>query len=179
MLKANIEAKLNYQINRELYSAYLYLAMSSYLKGEGLDGYANWFKIQAEEERDHALILYNYVHRSGGTVVLDAIEAPPATFDGLRDVLVKTAEHEALVTSLIDGIVTLANEEKDHKTSNFLMWFVDEQVEEEDNAATNLKNYVPSEKSQQAVNNTAKKYKEGSIGAKANIMMNYNNREEK
>ncbi|MBQ3378732.1 MAG: ferritin [Clostridia bacterium] len=141
MLKANIEKKLNYQINRELYSSYLYLSMSSYLKGEGLDGYANWFKVQAEEERDHALIIYNYVHLSGGTVVLDAIEAPPAKFDGVRDVLAKSAEHEALVTGLINDIVTLAQKEKDHKTSNYFMWFVDEQVEEEDNAATNLKKY--------------------------------------
>ena len=141
MLKPAIEKALNYQINRELYSAYLYLSMSSYLKEQGLDGYANWFKIQAQEERDHALLIYDYVHRSGGNVVMDAIEAPPATFDGVKGVLEKTAEHEALVTGLINDIVTLANEEKDHKTSSFFMWFVDEQVEEEDNAATNLKKY--------------------------------------
>lgn len=141
MLKPQIEKALNYQINRELYSAYLYLSMSSFLKERGLDGYAKWFLLQAQEERDHALIIYNYVHRCGGTVVLDAIEAPPADFDGVRGVLEQTAEHEALVTGLINDIVTLAQEEKDHKTASYFMWFVDEQVEEEDNAANNLQKF--------------------------------------
>lgn len=141
MLNPNIEKTLNYQINRELYSSYLYLSMSSYLNELGLVGYANWFRIQAMEERDHALLIYDYVHRSGGSVTFDAIESPPKTFDGVLDVLKITAEHEALVTSLINNIVTQAIEEKDHKTSSFFTWFVNEQVEEEDNAATNIKKY--------------------------------------
>jgi ferritin len=141
MLKPNIEKTLNYQVNRELYSSYLYLSMSSYLNELGFTGYANWFRIQAMEERDHALLIYDYVHKSGGSVTFDAIEAPPKAFDGVIGVLRKTAEHEALVTGLINDIVTLANEEKDHKTSSFFTWFINEQVEEEDNAATNIKKF--------------------------------------
>ena len=142
MLKQNIEKTLNNQINREFYSSYLYLSMSSYLNELGLAGYANWFRIQAMEERDHALLIYDYVHKSGGSVELEAIEAPPKTFDGVLGVLNMTAEHESLVTGLINNIVTLANEEKDHKTSSYFRWFVNEQVEEEDNAATNIKKYT-------------------------------------
>jgi ferritin len=131
------EKLLNEQINKELYSAYLYLAMSSYFQAKNLAGFANWFYVQAQEERDHAMIIYNYMHRIGAPVELTAIDMPEGAFDSVADVLDKTLEHEKHVTSLIYAILDAANEEHDYKAIQFLQWFVTEQAEEEENA-TNL-----------------------------------------
>lgn len=128
---------LNQQINKELFSAYLYLAMSSYFQDKNLAGFANWFYVQAQEERDHAMIIYNYMHRINAPVKLTAIDMPEGEYKSVAEVLDKTLEHEQLVTSLIYAILDAANEEKDYKAIQFLQWFVTEQEEEEENA-TNL-----------------------------------------
>ena len=134
MLSEKIEKLINEQIRNELFSGYLYLSMSAYLSSINLNGYANWFRIQAQEERDHAMIMYNYVLRAGGRVELLAIEQPKTDFSDLGEVLKDTLEHEKKVTAMIYNIMDVANAEKDYKTIQMLNWFVDEQVEEEENA---------------------------------------------
>jgi len=131
------EKLLNEQINKEFYSAYLYLAMSSYFESKNLTGFANWFYVQAQEERDHAMIIYRYMHKINAPVELTAIDMPEGEFASCAEVLDKTLEHEKYVTSLIYNILDAANEERDYKTVQFLQWFVTEQTEEEENA-TNL-----------------------------------------
>ena len=138
MFAPEVEKLLNEQIGHETYSAHLYLAMSAWLRSENLDGYAHWFYVQYKEEMDHALIFYNFVLNAGGTVQLGAIEAPPQAFASLADVLQQSLDHERLVTSLIYAITDTALKAKDFKTTQFLDWFVKEQVEEEDNATTNI-----------------------------------------
>lgn len=125
---------LNAQINAELYSAYLYMSFADYYEEEGLDGYANWYMIQAAEERDHALIFRNYLHSNGQPVKLSAIDQPDKTFSTYLEPLEAGLEHEKLVTSLINAIYAAADEAKDYRTMKFLDWFIDEQMEEEENA---------------------------------------------
>lgn len=127
---------LNEQINAELYSAYLYMSFADYYEEEGLEGYANWYMIQAAEERDHALIFRNYLHENGQKVKLGAIAQPDKTFSNFMEPLEAGLEHEKLVTSLINAIYAAADEVKDYRTMKFLDWFIDEQMEEEDNADT-------------------------------------------
>ncbi|MCL2333012.1 MAG: ferritin [Actinomycetia bacterium] len=115
--------------------------MSAWLRGMNLDGYAHWYYVQYKEEMDHALIFYNFVMNAGGQVKLGAVEAPPSDFDSLEAVLSQTLEHEQSVTALIYAIVEEAQDNKDFKTIQFLDWFVKEQVEEEDNASTNIGRY--------------------------------------
>ena len=130
-MKKEIEIAINEQMNKELYSAYLYLSMASYLESSGLPGFANWMQVQFEEEQFHALKLYNYVCERGGRVILKAIDAPPTEWDSVKDVIEKVFEHEQYVTGLINDLVDLAIAEKDHATSNMLQWYINEQVEEE------------------------------------------------
>ena len=125
---------INDQINKELYSAYLYLSFADYYEEEGLDGYANWYEIQAQEERDHALIFRNYLHENGEKVVLDAIAKPDKTFSSYIEPLEAALEHEKYVTSLINDIYAAAEAVKDYRAMKFLDWFIDEQMEEEDTA---------------------------------------------
>jgi ferritin len=133
MLNEKMLTKLNYQINRELYSAYLYLSMAAYADSEGLSGFANWFKIQAKEEEYHTEKMYNYVNQQGNRVILEAIEQPPKDFSSILGLFEKTLEHEKVVTSLINNLVKMAREENDYATESFLQWYVIEQVEEEAN----------------------------------------------
>ena len=125
---------LNNQINKEFYSAYLYLEFSNYFKAKGLDGFANWYMIQAQEERDHAMLFYNYLQNESKTVTLEAIPKPDKVFESGMDVLKAGLEHEEYVTSLINDIYAAAYEVKDFRTMQFLDWFVKEQGEEETNA---------------------------------------------
>lgn len=125
---------LNDQINKELYSAYLYMSFADYYEEEGLAGYANWYMIQAAEERDHALIFRNYLHANGQKVKLLAIDQPDKTFSNFMEPLEAGLEHEQYVTSLIHDIYAAAEDAKDYRAKNFLSWFVDEQMEEEENA---------------------------------------------
>ncbi len=125
---------LNQQINKEFYSAYLYLDFSNYFDAKGLDGFANWYMIQAQEERDHAMLFYQYLQNESQTVTLDAIAKPDKVFTCDMDVLKAGLEHEQYVTSLINDIYAAAYEVKDFRTMQFLDWFVKEQGEEETNA---------------------------------------------
>ena len=125
---------LNQQINKEFYSAYLYLDFSNYFKRRGLDGFANWYMIQAQEERDHAMLFYQYLQNENQVVTLDAIAKPDKEFSADMDVLLAGLEHEKYVTSLINDIYAAAYDVKDFRTMQFLDWFVKEQGEEETNA---------------------------------------------
>ena len=132
---------LNQQINKELYSAYLYLDMSNFYDEMDLDGYANYYMIQAQEERDHALLFMKYMQNNGLKITLEAIDKPDKTFETVLDPLVIAAEHERYVTSLINAIYHEAHQAKDYRTMKFLDWFVDEQGEEEDNADSMVNRY--------------------------------------
>ncbi|MDR1712916.1 MAG: ferritin [Coriobacteriales bacterium] len=138
MFDKSVEKLLNEQVVAEMYSANLYLSMSAWLDDHNYDGYSNWFYVQYKEEMDHALIFYNYIRNAGGTVKLGAVDAPPVDFAGIKEILEKSLEHEQLVTSLIYAINAAASKVNDYKTVQFLDWFIKEQVEEEDNASTNL-----------------------------------------
>ena len=132
---------LNQQINKELYSAYLYLDMSNFYDGMDLDGYANYYMVQAQEERDHAMLFMKYMQNNGLKVTLEAIDKPDKTFETVLDPLVIAAEHERYVTALINEIYHEAHQAKDYRTMKFLDWFVDEQGEEEDNADSMVNRY--------------------------------------
>jgi len=132
---------LNQQINKEFYSAYLYLDMSNFYDEQDLDGYANYYMIQAQEERDHALLFMKYMQNNGLKIALDAIEKPDKTYETILDPLVAAAEHERYVTALINDIYHECHEARDYRTMKFLDWFVDEQMEEEDNADTMVSRY--------------------------------------
>lgn len=125
---------LNDQINKEFYSAYLYLDIANFYAAKGLDGFSNWYEIQAKEEQDHAMLMYQYLQNNGEKVTLEAIAKPDKTFSTLMDPLKVGLEHEEYVTSLINNIYDAALSVKDHRTVQFLDWFVKEQGEEEKNS---------------------------------------------
>lgn len=132
MISKAMTKALNEQVNAELYSAYIYLAMSSYASYAGLKGAATWFGLQAKEETIHAHKIYDYVNSQGQHAELKAIDKPPAKFEGLKDMFQQTLEHEKLITKRINALVERAVKAKDHATEIFLQWFVSEQVEEEE-----------------------------------------------
>ena len=140
-MNEKIAALLNEQINKEFYSAYLYLDMANYYDAQDLDGYANYYMVQAQEERDHALLFMKYMQNNGLKVTLEAIGKPDKTFSSVLDPLVIAAEHERYVTALINAIYHEAHQAKDYRTMKFLDWFVDEQGEEEDNADSMVSRY--------------------------------------
>jgi ferritin len=123
---------LNAQMIAELYSSYLYLSMNAYFKSVNLDGFANWMYAQAQEELMHGMKFYGFINQRGGRVTLAGIAAPPTEWDGPMAVFEDTLKHEQKVTGLINDLVEVALEERDHATQVFLQWFVTEQVEEED-----------------------------------------------
>ena len=125
---------LNQQINKEFYSAYLYLEFSNYFNSVGLDGFANWYMIQAQEERDHAMLFYTYLQNEDQVVTLEAIDKPEKEITCSMDVLKAGLEHEKYVTALINDIYAAAYDVRDFRTMQFLDWFVKEQGEEETNA---------------------------------------------
>ena len=135
MMDQKVSELLNDQINKELYSAYLYLDMANFYDSKGLDGFANWYEIQAKEEQDHAMLIYKYLHNNSQTVTLGAIAKPDKEFKTLMDPLTMAHEHEQYVTSLINAIYAAAQEVKDFRTVQFLDWFVKEQGEEEANSS--------------------------------------------
>ncbi len=134
MLKKRVEEALNEQINAELYSAYLYLAMNAYFESRTLPGFANWMRVQAMEELTHAMKIYDFLNERNGRVLLTALDAPKSDWKDIIEVFEDTYAHEQKVTGMINALVNLAGEEKDHATVTFLDWFVTEQVEEEANA---------------------------------------------
>ncbi|HID97127.1 MAG TPA: ferritin [Thermodesulfobacteriaceae bacterium] len=135
MLSGKMEKALNNQINAEMYSAYLYLSMAAYFEANDLPGCTQWMKAQAQEEMVHAMKLYGFVNERGSRVTLGAIKAPPVEWDSALAVFEQAYEHEQFVTSLINQLMDLAIEERDHATQIFLQWFVTEQVEEEASAS--------------------------------------------
>ncbi len=138
MITKKIEEALNGQLNAEFYSAYLYLSMAGYFESMNLKGFANWMHVQFQEEQFHAMKLYDYIFERGGKVTLNLIEAPPSDWDCPLAVFEATLGHEQKVTGLINDLVYLARQEKDNASEIFLQWYVNEQVEEEDNVNTVL-----------------------------------------
>ena len=136
MIKENIEKALNQQLNQELYAFYVYLSMSAYFESMNLNGFANWMRFQAEEEKNHGLKFYDYILQANGRIDLKQIDAPKKSWKSVQEVFEDTYNHEKKVTESIYDIVDLSIAERDHATHNFLQWFVREQVEEE---ATALK----------------------------------------
>jgi len=134
MLTKRIETELNKQINAEMFSSYLYLSMAAHFESQSLKGFANWMRIQAKEENAHAMKFYNYVCERGGKVTLNTIDAPKTNWNSILEVFEEVVTHEYKISSLINNLVNVAAEEKDHSTNNMLQWFVAEQVEEEANA---------------------------------------------
>ncbi len=136
MIGTKMQKALNGPVNAELYSAYLYLSMAAYFESTNLSGMANWMRVQTQEEQFHAMKLYDHILERGGKVTLGPIEAPPTEWDSPLSVFKSGLKHEQKVTGLINDLVYLAREEKDNASEIFLQWFVNEQVEEEDNAGT-------------------------------------------
>lgn len=131
---------INEQINKEFYSAYLYLDFANYYAAAGLDGFENWYRVQAQEERDHALLFFQYLLNNGVAVSFGAIDAPDWTRGDHMTPLKKALEHEQYVTSLINGIYAAAYDDRDFRTMQLLDWFVKEQGEEEANARDMISN---------------------------------------
>jgi ferritin len=134
MLDKEIEDALNGQINAEMYSAYLYLAMSAYFQSISLTGFSSWMRVQAQEEMVHAMKFYDFINERGGRVALKPIDAPQAEWESPLAAFEGAYSHEQKVTGLINELVELALKKRDHATNIFLQWFVSEQVEEEDSA---------------------------------------------
>ena len=135
-MKQQVLDGINAQIKNELYSGYLYLAMSAHFEAENLEGFARWMRLQAQEELQHAMRLFDHVARMGGRVVLKAIDQPPSEFGSPLSIFQQALEHEREVTRQVYELYELAQREREHATELELQWFINEQVEEEDNAAT-------------------------------------------
>jgi len=135
LLKKSVEDALNKQLNAELYSAYLYVAMSAYCETIPMKGFAKWLRIQAEEEKSHGMKFYDYIIEAGSTVKLARIDAPKGEWNSIGEVFEQVYEHEKNVTGMINNLMDIAVKEKDYATQNFLGWFVKEQVEEEAHAS--------------------------------------------
>ena len=134
MITEKVAALLNNQVNKEFYSSYLYLDFSNFYVDQGLNGFANWYKVQAQEERDHALLFIQYMQNNDLKVTLEAIDKPTVLLKENKDLLTAGLKHEIYVTGLIHNIYDAAYQEKDFRTMQFLDWFVKEQGEEETNA---------------------------------------------
>jgi ferritin len=142
MIGKAVQDAMNEQLNKELFSSYLYLSMAAYFEDKNLLGFANWMRIQADEEREHAMKFYDFILDRGGRVVLKAIDAPKTDWNSNLEVAEEVAAHEAKVTASIESLYELAMKEKDYPAQVMLQWFITEQVEEEKNAhelVSNLK----------------------------------------
>ncbi len=140
MMKEKIEKAFNQQINEELFSSYLYFAMSAYFEAKNLRGFANWMRVQAHEELTHVIKFYNFIIDCGGRVELSAIDMPQKEWDSPLAAFEASLKHEQKITGCINDLVNLSIEEKDHAANNFLQWFVQEQVEEESNVSDVVEN---------------------------------------
>ena len=141
MLKKEISELINTQVNKELYSAYLYLDFANFFHDKGLDGFANWYEIQTQEERDHAMLMRTYLVYNGDSVTFDAVAKSDVEKTDVMTILKAALKHEQYVTSLINNIYAAADAAKDYRTMQFLDWFVKEQGEEEKNADDMIKKY--------------------------------------
>jgi len=135
MIEKTMQDAMNEQINKELFSSYLYLSMSAYFEDKNLSGFAHWMRLQAGEERGHAMKFYDFVLERGGRVVLKAIDGPKTEWSSSLEVAEEVAAHEANITASINTLYELALKEKDYPAQIMLQWFISEQVEEEKNAA--------------------------------------------
>ncbi|MGC9332976.1 MAG: ferritin [Anaerolineae bacterium] len=133
-LGKNLENAMNDQIREELASAYIYLSMAAYLETLNLPGFAHWMQAQANEEMEHAMKFYGHIYERGGRVLLQAIEQPPADFEGPIGVFEQALKHEQYISSRIIDLYKLAQKEEEFASFSLLQWFVDEQVEEEESA---------------------------------------------
>jgi ferritin len=133
-LGQKLQDAMNEQIKEELYSSYIYLSMAAYFESVSLPGFAHWMRAQSNEELEHAMKFFGHIHERGGRVTLQAIDQPPADFDGPTDVMEKTLEHEQYISDRILKLYELATAEKEYASLSTLQWFVDEQVEEEESA---------------------------------------------
>jgi len=136
MMNSKVEKALNDQIHAELYSFYLYLSVSAWFKDRHLDGFGHWMNLQAQEEMEHGMKLFDYLIERGGRVRLKAIDAPPAEWESPADAVKAVLEHEKYITGRINDLVNISTTEGDHATTVMLHWYVSEQVEEESNADT-------------------------------------------
>ncbi len=141
MLNEKVSTLINEQINKEFYSAYLYLEFANYYYDQGLDGFGHWYDIQAQEERDHALLMRTYLQNNGHRITFDVIDKPEATLNSLEDPLTQGLAHEEYVTSLINKIYKAAKDVDDFRTMQCFDWFVKEQGEEEKTADDLLKKF--------------------------------------
>ena len=135
MINKPMQDAMNDQINKELYSSYLYLSMAAYFEDKNLLGFARWMRIQEAEEREHAMKFYDFILERGGKVTLKTIDAPKTEWKSTLEVAEEVAAHEAKVTASIYALYELALKEKDYPAQVMLQWFITEQVEEEKNAA--------------------------------------------
>ncbi len=131
MITKKLQNIFNEQINKELYSEYLYLSMATWFDAENLSGFANFFKIQVQEERFHAMKMYDFVNERGGRVILEKINKPQIDFKSALEIFEMAYKHEQFISKSINELMDVAIEENDHATKSFLNWFIDEQVEEE------------------------------------------------
>lgn len=134
MLNKKISELLNDQFNKEMYSAYLYLDYANYYHEQGLDGFANWYDIQAQEERDHAMLIRSYLRNNGEKLALEAIEKPSGVYRSIEEPLRLALQHERYITDQINQIYKAADKVNDYRSMQFLDWFVKEQGEEEKNS---------------------------------------------
>jgi ferritin len=135
MFSPVVQDKMNQQIMHEMYSAYMYLSMSAHCESANLPGFASWLRMQAEEEMEHAMKFYDFIHERNGKVVLFAIDQPPSEFGTPREIFEQVYAHEQKVTGLINSIYELSVKENDYPSQIFLHWFIEEQVEEESNSS--------------------------------------------
>ncbi|MBN1633604.1 MAG: ferritin [Ignavibacteria bacterium] len=135
MISKKLQDAINLQINKELHSEYIYLSMAAYFYSNDLDGIANFFSVQTQEEHFHAMKLFNYLLERGGKIELKTIEGPPIDFKSHVDVFEQTLAHEQYITKSINELMDMAIKENDHSLVSFLKWYVDEQVEEEATAS--------------------------------------------
>ena len=133
MINEKLEKAFNDQINKELYSEYLYLSMQAYFERLNLKGFVNWMNVQVQEEHAHAMGMFNYVHERGGKVELEAIDKPQVEWNSPLHVFEEVLKHEEFVTSRINALMDVAEEVKDRAALSFLDWYLKEQVEEESN----------------------------------------------
>jgi len=142
MLSQKMQDALNAQLNEEYYSSYLYLSMAGHCRAVNLDGFANWLRVQTQEEMVHAMKFFDFILERGGRVELKPVKGPPTEWDSPLAIFEDTLKHERHITGCIHELVDLAREDKDHASEVFLQWFVNEQVEEEataDNVLQKLK----------------------------------------
>ncbi len=135
MINQIVLKALNEQFEKEFYSSNLYLSMAAYFSANSLNGFANWMRIQAKEEMDHAMLIFDYILQRGGEVIVPKINEPEHKWDSILEVITATYKHEQFVTESIHNLYSLATEHKDFATCNFLQWFIKEQVEEEENTS--------------------------------------------